>query len=217
MPNNEKTLTTWERLIAAQADMANPTKTREVNAGARRYSYAELYEVLNTITPALAAHGLALVQGVRMLEDGIFVLRTGVADADGELILDTRPMNFAGSSQDAGARETYTRRYALMTAFALAAEDDDDAPALKTPARAAVVPPKPPKAANPTPTPKVDRFARLKALKAHAVALGITAEDQKKALDFITGEADARKWTDEMIAKAEKAVEGMIEDAEAHA
>ena len=121
MPN-EKTV--WDALAAAMADMDNPVKSKAVQAGARRYNYEVLADVLDIVKPALFAHGLCLKQGVSM-EEGATVMRTGVGYGEQVYILDTLPVTIPADPQAAGSAITYARRYGLKTAFGLAGVDDD--------------------------------------------------------------------------------------------
>lgn len=121
MPN-EKTV--WDALAAAMADMDNPVKSKAVQAGARRYNYEVLADVLDIVKPALFAHGLCLKQGVSM-EEGTTVMRTGVGYGEQVYILDTLPVTIPADPQAAGSAITYARRYGLKTAFGLAGVDDD--------------------------------------------------------------------------------------------
>ena len=124
MPN-ENTPTAWARFIAAQADMANPVKTKEVRAGARRYSYEVLPDVLDIVKTALNAHGLALIQAVGPSDKG-WTLRTGVADENGPLWMDERPLDFPADDQVAASKQTYAKRQAIKTVFGIAGVDEDD-------------------------------------------------------------------------------------------
>lgn len=54
-----------------------------------------------------------------------YQLITIVMAADQERVMDMRPMVFRADPQDNGSYETYNRRYALLTVFGLAPEDDD--------------------------------------------------------------------------------------------
>lgn len=136
---SEKTV--WQALAAAMDAMDNPVKSKAVQAGARRYNYEVLADVLDIVKPALFANGLCLKQGVST-EDGKTVMRTGVAYGDQVYILDTLPVTIPADPQAAGSAITYARRYGLKTAFGLAGVDDDGEAARK----AATAPVKPYKA-----------------------------------------------------------------------
>lgn len=175
----------WAKLIAAQADMANPVKTKAVKAGARSYNYEVLADVLEIVTNALNAHGLALVQGTRFATDAScgpdagWVLMTGITDGDNPVYLDCRPMDFPADPQAAGSKETYARRYALKTAFGLAGVDDDGEAAhraAQTPVRAAVAPSKAPNDPNPNNSTLLEWSARMRALIGSARETGVDVE-----------------------------------------
>lgn len=109
--------------------MGNPSKDQKAtvptkSGGQYSYTYAGLPAVLEIVSAALHANGLALTQGVRADR---YV--TAVFDESGELVLDERPFKEHGDPQQGGSWETYNRRYALLAAFGLAAEDDDGAKA----------------------------------------------------------------------------------------
>lgn len=122
-----------ERLIAAMADMENPTKAKKAtvptkSGGQYSYNYETLDQVLGVVRPALAKHGLALTQQQAWSENtSSYVLRTIVFDANEERLMDERPLHDCTDAQQAGSWETYMRRYALRTAFGLTGEDDDGA------------------------------------------------------------------------------------------
>jgi len=204
--SNETTIR--EKLIAAQADMANPVKSKAVKAGARSYNYEVLSDVLEIVTDALHAHGLGLIQGVKpcitdhqgTTLDGAFIgtvigwwLQTKVSDGKEELTLDTRPLDFPADPQVAGSKETYARRYALKTAFGLAGVDDDGEAAHQMVTRAAQTPAKAPSSPKPTQTPTKELEDRMKALlrqcanaglDVKAIGARVSAEIGKKSVQF---------------------------------
>lgn len=188
--SNETTLR--EKLIAAQADMANPVKSKAVKAGARSYNYEVLSDVLEIVTDALRAHGLGLIQGVRPKSER-YELHTGVSDGTEDLILDFRPIEFPADPQVAGSKETYARRYALKTAFGLAGVDDDGEAAHQMATRAAQTPQNARKAPTPTQTPTKELEDRMKALirqcanaglDVKAIGARVSAEIGKKSVEF---------------------------------
>ena len=119
-----------EKLVKAVAAMGNPTKDQRAtvptkSGGQYSYTYAGLPAVLEAVTAALAENGLGLTQGARRSVDGTLTFETAVYDGTGELVLDARPYREYADPQQQGSWETYNRRYALLAAFGLAAEDDD--------------------------------------------------------------------------------------------
>ena len=219
-------LTIRDRLIAAQADMANPIKSKAVQAGARRYNYEVLPDVLEIVTTALNAHGLGLLQGVKPIVSNSYaetpemsatdvihswILRTAVTDGTADLVLDVRPIDFPSDPQVAGSKETYTRRYALKTAFGLAGVDDDGEAAHRI---ASGAPQSLPKAApypNQAKEPNRGRFEQIGLLKQRLEAAGFDTAVLKTDLANITGKPDMRNYTAEDIQKAETYLSGILE------
>lgn len=119
-----------KNLIEAMGEMSNPVKTENVNFTSKRtgqvtkYDYETLESVLNIVLPPLRKRGIGLTQGL-FLEGEQLTLKTIVFDDESEMVLDLRPVQRFTDPQDMGSYETYMRRYALRTAFALAAVDDD--------------------------------------------------------------------------------------------
>ena len=119
------------KLREAMADMVNPTKTKTANVGKYQYQYTTLADVLGIVRPALQEHGLGLRQSIGFAEAGL-TLRTEVFDEDVDMTLDERPVYENKDPQGFGSYETYMRRYSLLTAFGLAADDDDGQAAVKS-------------------------------------------------------------------------------------
>ena len=108
------------KLMSALRMMENPVKdTRGHN-----YKYAQLDQVMDVVKPALFDNGLAMKQGTK-IEDGSLVLETTVFDESEVRVMDMRTIERMADPQKQGSYETYMRRYALLTVFGLAPEDDD--------------------------------------------------------------------------------------------
>lgn len=124
------------KLRDAMADMVNPTKSKTASVPTKsgksyQYQYTTLAEVLGIVRPALQEHGLGLRQSIGFTEAGL-TLRTEVFDEDADMTLDERPVYENRDPQGFGSYETYMRRYSLLTAFGLAADDDDGQAAVKS-------------------------------------------------------------------------------------
>lgn len=94
--------------------------------GGRVSKYADLGAVIDAIKPALIEQGLWFTQKTAPCEDGVSV-ETVLIHASGEqMSLGTLyvPAN-KRDAQGFGSALTYARRYSLMTAFGVPAEDDD--------------------------------------------------------------------------------------------
>lgn len=112
-------------LVKAQAEFpAAPKSSRNTHFHS---SFANLPTVVETVRPILAAHGLAFVQTFDAAEDAVTV-RTIIIHESGET-LDCGPLRLRpvkGDPQAAGSAITYARRYSLMAALGIVADDDDD-------------------------------------------------------------------------------------------
>lgn len=111
-------------LVKALAEIGGAAKDK-VNP-AFKSRYADLESVVNAIKPVLAKHGLAFTQHTEPSEDGVIVETVvrhegGETESLGKLYV---PAN-KKDAQGFGSALTYARRYGLMTAFGVPAEDDD--------------------------------------------------------------------------------------------
>lgn len=110
-------------LSAAQGEMENATKN-STNPHFRS-KYADLAEIINTIRPVLAKHGLAIVQ-FPGFHDGIATVVTTLTHASGEWMSGTSAAPVVKQDpQGVGSALTYLRRYSLAAVCGLAQEDDD--------------------------------------------------------------------------------------------
>lgn len=115
-----------ELLSEAQKEMPNPKKSREGQKGYQKYKYATLDAVLDIVKPPLNSRGIFLSQPSGKLDDGTMRVQTVVFYKGTQMVLDTKPYEYDSDPQEFGKRETYARRYSLLTAFGLAGEDDTD-------------------------------------------------------------------------------------------
>ena len=108
--------------INLNADVTVTTKS----GGKYTFQYATLGEIRDTIRPLLLENGLSVIQKMQTIEGkDYFVSR--ITHISGQF--EDSPLPFAGSwqtSQEFGSLITYYRRYGLVTALGLVAEDDDD-------------------------------------------------------------------------------------------
>lgn len=122
--------TIYRDLVSATGIMRNPVLDSTAKAGSYTYKYASLESVLRAVRDALGAFNLVLTQGCEMLDEYSeynMMLTTKVIHASGdEIVLDRRFVPFNENAQKFGSFETYMRRYALCSAFALVGADDDD-------------------------------------------------------------------------------------------
>ncbi len=111
-------------LVKARAAIgATVTKDARANYG----RYATLAAVMEAITPALAANGLALVQEAE-LDDATVTVAATLIHESGETIEFAplaMPLGNQRTPQAVGSALTYNRRYQLTALFGLAPDDDD--------------------------------------------------------------------------------------------
>jgi len=101
-------------------------KVQTKTGGSYTFAYAPLDTILAAIRPALAQHGLALVQASH-IEAGAEFLRTTLLHASGEFIAnDTAVLVSDRGPQAYGSALTYAARYGVTRLLCLASEDDDD-------------------------------------------------------------------------------------------
>lgn len=120
-------LAAQREMPAVQRDQINPHFAR---AGTSKGSYAGLESVLPTVLEVANRHGLFVVQLPSRTTDEqqspalmtkIVHAKTGAAfEATTRLVLDKQ------NSQGVGSALTYMRRYALVSAFGIVTEADDD-------------------------------------------------------------------------------------------
>lgn len=114
-------------LAAFSSEITNPTKDQTANAGQFSYRYAGLDKVLAHVRPVLAKHDLFVTQDVQIDAEGVMLLLTTIHHASGQ-VLEFGPIRVrAGAqAQQIGSNITYMRRYALVTALGIAADEDLD-------------------------------------------------------------------------------------------
>ena len=106
-----------------------------------RSKYADLAAVTDAIKPALADNGLWYRQVFHPAEGGVCV-ETIIHHASGQSLA-CGPLFLPATKQDAqgfGSATTYARRYSLMAAFGVPAEDDDGQAAVQRAPQAARAP-----------------------------------------------------------------------------
>jgi hypothetical protein len=124
-------------LSEAQGKMTNPRKTKEATvrgttkSGASydyKYKYAPLEEVVDTIRAPMSEAGMIYRQFLASRQ-GAWVMRTIIAHKSGQWFGCDYPIYFDQSkgAQGFASGVTYARRYGLMLALGIVAEDDDDA------------------------------------------------------------------------------------------
>jgi len=112
-------------LALAQGEIENASKSA-ANPFFKS-KYADLAEVINTLKPVFAKHGLSYTQmPCGMDEHGKVTVETMLMHKSGEWLLSaiTLPLGKT-DAQSVGSAITYARRYALAAVCGIAQEDDD--------------------------------------------------------------------------------------------
>ncbi len=130
-------------LVAAQEALKPIAK--DGKNPAFRSRYATLDGIMETVRPALAAHGLAVVQGVVHPETGEggrlvgITVETRLVHTSGEWLASVVPVPVAkGDAHGLGSALSYGRRYGISALLALSTDEDDDGnAAAKAPRRSA--------------------------------------------------------------------------------
>lgn len=166
-------------LAKAQAEVENASKTSANPHFKSRY--ADLAEVLNTVRPVFARHGLSIVQSTGF--DGALVsVTTLLAHESGGMVTSVASCQPAKTdAQGIGSATTYLRRYSLAAMAGVAQEDDDGNAAAHTD-RPARVNPKDEAAAREwiEALDGADSIERLDEIAAEIAKSGLSAEAKLK-------------------------------------
>ena len=131
---SEKTEKLFAALFKAKAKIAAPLKNSKNPAFKSRY--ADLRSVIDAVESPAREAGLFIVQSPISEEDHAGA-ETYIMHESGQYISTSVIFQMQRSGpQAAGSCITYARRYALMSLFALAADDDDDGNAAQKNAKA---------------------------------------------------------------------------------
>lgn len=109
---------------AMQGELPVVEKLNSVNAGARKYKYADLTLLTEKVMPLLSKHGLAFI-ALPNIVDGVFGLSYELRHESGDSIKGHYPLPNS-APQEIGSAITYARRYALAAVTGVAPGGDDD-------------------------------------------------------------------------------------------
>jgi hypothetical protein len=124
---------TWTAaFVQAQADLPEISKNRTAkietkSGGSFSYKYAELPDIIAAVRPVLAANGLAFAQSIEARNGAIGVTTriyhsSGHVEEFGPVVIPS-----GEEARAIGSAITYARRYGLVAALGIAADEDDDA------------------------------------------------------------------------------------------
>jgi hypothetical protein len=183
--------------IAAAAQLANPGKTSKVNAGAKSYWFAPLPEILDAARPILGAHKLA-IRFPTAPQEGSLLVTCEVIYQDGTVVsASTVPCPLNANMQTLGSGMTYARRYALLAALGIAADDDDDGEATTRPAAQPQRPAMPRPAPDDRDTPleaalrakgiTIEQFGRWRTQNGKPALTSLSAQDLTQITNWVNG------------------------------
>lgn len=120
-----------DALAMAQGEMEMPDKDREVSVksekGNYKFKYATMDNIVTKTRPALARHGLAVIQPVISLA-GKPVVLTRLMHKSGEWLESCMAIHVGGNNnpQAFGSALTYARRYSYSALLGIVTDEDDD-------------------------------------------------------------------------------------------
>lgn len=187
----------FDLLAKAQSEMTNPKMRGEGQIGSRKYSYAELSDVLNVVRKALNDNGLYLLQKTVREDDGTLYISTNVCRGDEVVELDREYYSYETDPQNFGKRETYARRYSLNKAFGLAGENDSDGDTgpVKEPKKSSGQTP----GGTKKPSKRQQMLAKVARYKSVCIEHGLTNEELDGYLEAHFQTDDPTKLTDEQL------------------
>ena len=192
-------------LIAARKDMPDPRKSG--TNPAFRSKFVPRDEALDSVVPSLLKHGLMFVQYPVATELGIGVHTQLLHDSGQSLDLGVFTVTPSKNDpQGAVAATTYASRCAIMLAFSIAGDDDDDGNSVsQAPAKAA--------AKAPAKAPAKPRAAAKPLYDAIAAAIERGAEEAAVKKEVVRQWGMPDELTIEQIAEAVKFVQSLGGDA----
>jgi hypothetical protein len=123
MNTDKATPELFAALALAQAEVENANK----NAANPHFrsKYADLAEVLNTVRPVFAKHGLSLLQSPEFDGAMVSVVTLVAHKTGGYVTAQASCVPAKSDAQGVGSATTYLRRYAASAMAGIAQEDDD--------------------------------------------------------------------------------------------
>lgn len=113
----------FKALAAAQGEVENASKSS--SNPHFKSKYADLAEVLNTVRPVFAKHGLGLLQSTEFNGELVSVTTTITHELGGYVSSTASCVPSKTDGQGIGSATTYLRRYSLASMTGVAQEDDD--------------------------------------------------------------------------------------------
>ncbi len=192
-------------LAAAQGEFPPIGRDQTADTGRYSYGYASLAAIIAAVRPALAQHGLAIVQRLEA-PAGVPSLRTELRHDGGGVLAGSIPLFLLQQQpetpQQLGSLLTYLRRYALVSMLGIAPDMDDDGTAVaKPPASARPTPPAPD--AGGFTSPVFDQISDSQRRRLHAMFRERGLEDRDERLAYCSRVVDHPVPSSSMLSKGE--------------
>lgn len=118
----DKALTAFYKALTA---VELVRKTNTADTGKYKYTYADLTDVLGEVKRVCAEHDLAVFQEPSVIDGDLAVMTTLLHKTGEWVAFPPIRLPLLRDPQAVGGAITYLRRYALVTIFAMAVDDDD--------------------------------------------------------------------------------------------
>lgn len=181
-------------LVDALTDLTNIAKKNQANTGSYGYSFLNIADLVAETRPVLAEHGIVALTPIADHGNGLACTVVLLHRSGERLDFGPFPFPHGKDAQATGSWVTYTRRYALLSALGMGAEDDDGKSAQPAPRQQA----RPQERATESMTEK----AAYNALISHLAGAG---KDEQDAVALA-----ASLWSE----LKPKAVDGVLADRE---
>lgn len=112
-------------LVAALKDLTNVTKAHRADNAPGRHTFANIADVIAETRPVLAEHGLVALTPVHEHAEGLACTVTLLHESGERLDFGPTPFPHGKDAQATGSWITYMRRYCMLAALGMGAEDDD--------------------------------------------------------------------------------------------
>ena len=132
MKRSESIANFAEAFAKFQADVTDPKMDESTDyitkTGKRiNFKYASLKEIMKTVRPVLAKHGISIMQEPKMDGNKVSITTTLLHSSGEYITFEPTIMNASSPmAQEIGSAITYGRRYSVSAVLGLGAEDDDD-------------------------------------------------------------------------------------------
>lgn len=120
---NKNNMSVFEKIMNVQKEVGALAKKQDNPF--YKSKYFDINQVIDQLTPILVKNKLVVLQPLTNLDNQL-AIKTIIVDCEtGEKIEEVAPMPTGNDPQKNGSAITYYRRYSLVSAFVLQAEDDD--------------------------------------------------------------------------------------------